>query len=182
MSFFNHPMLSFLRNGVQTPVLKDTVTPANSRPLPVELMGATGDVAINATNLHLEVQLSDGGTDPDVVRIGDGTDELAINADGSINVLASIGGASTPTIQVLTVAIANTEQSYAFPANTKQFKLQTRSGGKIKYSFSAGTSGTNYLTLWPGSFNSEDGLDVTGLSVYYQSPVVGSVVEVLSWS
>lgn len=100
MSFFNHPMFSFLKNGIQTPVSKDTVTPANSTPLPVELTGASGDVAINAANLHMEVQLSDQGTDPDVTRIGDGTNQLAINADGSINVKFD-GSALSDTFTIL---------------------------------------------------------------------------------
>ena len=89
MSFFNLPIFSFLRNGQQVAVNKDTVTPANSTPLPVEITNATGDVAINAANLNIEVQLSAVGANADSVRIGDGTDTLAINADGSINVLTN---------------------------------------------------------------------------------------------
>lgn len=47
---------SFYRDGVQTDVTEDTVTPANNRPLPVKLIGVDGDVVINPTNLNLEMQ------------------------------------------------------------------------------------------------------------------------------
>lgn len=70
--------IKFDLDGVETEVLKDTVTPANSRPLPVELMGASGEINITAGNL--DVQLTDVGTDFDAVRIGDGTERLSITA------------------------------------------------------------------------------------------------------
>lgn len=63
-------------------------------PLPVEL--SNGSISIGTVNAELEVQLShkdnfpDAGDIADSVRIGDGTNELAINADGSINVDADI--------------------------------------------------------------------------------------------
>ena len=59
-------------------------------PVPVQL--SDGSINIGTVNAELEVQLSAKDDDPDLgdvhdsVRIGDGTDELAINSDGSINV------------------------------------------------------------------------------------------------
>jgi hypothetical protein len=44
-----------------------------------------GDVNVTATSLDIRQLLHSGGT-PDSVQIGDGTETLAINADGSINV------------------------------------------------------------------------------------------------
>ena len=75
--------VQFLKDGAAVEVEEDTAVPGNSIPLPVKLMGTTGPINITAGDIN--VHLSDGGTDPDVVRIGDGTDQLAINADGSIN-------------------------------------------------------------------------------------------------
>lgn len=71
--------LRFLRDSVATDVNEDTVDPANNVPLPVKLTGVTGDVKITAQNL--DVQSSHIGADPDSIRIGDGTNLLAINAD-----------------------------------------------------------------------------------------------------
>lgn len=76
---------TFILDGANQVVTEDTVTPANNRPLPVKLTGFDGDVRIDAANLDLHVQLEHTGADYDSVRLGDGTDLLAINADGSIN-------------------------------------------------------------------------------------------------
>jgi len=59
-----------------------------SNPLPVQL--SDGSVNIETLNAQLEVHLQHNGSDYDSVRIGDGTDLLAVNADGSINVMASV--------------------------------------------------------------------------------------------
>ena len=64
-----------------------------ANPLPVEL--SDGSISIGTVNAEVEVQLShqdnvpDAGDVADSVRIGDGTNELAVNADGSINVKQS---------------------------------------------------------------------------------------------
>jgi len=65
-------------NGVSLAVNKDTVTPANTVSIPVEITGASGPINITAGDLN--VQLSDQGANPDVTRIGNGTNQLGINA------------------------------------------------------------------------------------------------------
>jgi hypothetical protein len=91
-------------------------------------------------------------------------------------------GASTPTIATLTAVAANTEYSYTFPASTKGFRLNHRTGKKVLIAFISGQSGVSYVTIWPGTFLTETSLDVSGLTIYYQSPTAGSIVEVLSWA
>lgn len=81
--------VAFLRNGSNQIVTEDTVTPANNRPLPVKITDVTGDINITANDLN--VQLAHDDATPDSVQIGDGTDVLAINADGSIGVRLSDG-------------------------------------------------------------------------------------------
>jgi len=61
-------------------VTEDTGTPANNRPLPVKLMDLGGDVAINVANQNLAVDMTHVGANADSIRIGDGTETLAINA------------------------------------------------------------------------------------------------------
>lgn len=70
--------INFQYNGVDTPVIEDTVTPANNRPLPVKLTSVTGDINITAGDLN--VQLSHSGVNFDSIRIGNGTNLLGINA------------------------------------------------------------------------------------------------------
>lgn len=62
-----------------------------TNPLQVQL--SDGSIDIGTVNAELEVQLSHKDNDPDAgdvhdsVRIGDGTDQLEINPDGSINII-----------------------------------------------------------------------------------------------
>jgi hypothetical protein len=70
--------IQYVHNGVNQTVTVDTVTPANTRPLPVELYGA--GTTINLTAGDINVQLSHTGASYDSTRIGDGTTLLAIEA------------------------------------------------------------------------------------------------------
>ena len=82
------PSLQFIYiDGVQYPVGKDTGTPANTVSVPVEITGASGPINITAGDIN--VQLTDLGADFDRTRIGDGTNQLSINADGSINITSA---------------------------------------------------------------------------------------------
>ncbi|CAK0741503.1 hypothetical protein CCP1ISM_130010 [Azospirillaceae bacterium] len=68
-------------------------------PIPVQL--SDGSINIGTVNAELEVFLSAKDNDPDIgdihdsVRIGDGTNELVVNPDGSINTVPSAGGPNT---------------------------------------------------------------------------------------
>lgn len=75
----------FNKDGVNVEVNEDTVVPANNIPLPVKLTGLTGDLTVNAGELN--IHQSHVGVNYDSIRLGDGTDLLAINADGSTNVV-----------------------------------------------------------------------------------------------
>lgn len=95
--------VSFTRNGVSVEVTEDTVTPANNIPLPVKLSSVTGDINITAGDLN--VHSTHAGVNYDSIRIGDGTDLLAVNGDGSINVVGSFSeqavaadGAAAPAV------------------------------------------------------------------------------------
>lgn len=92
-------------NGTLTTVLKDTTTPSNSRPLPVELTGASGPINITAGDLN--VQLSDQGANPDVTKIGDGTNRLGITASSEAKVSDSAARTSLASIDAKLTAPLN---------------------------------------------------------------------------
>lgn len=71
--------IRFIKDAVSTQVLEDTGTPANTVALPVKLMGLTGEINVTAGDLN--VQTSHTGANPDSVRVGNGTNELGINAN-----------------------------------------------------------------------------------------------------
>lgn len=106
--------LQFVLDGVDTEVNEDTVTPANNRPLPVKLVSFSGD--INVTADSLDVSMSASGASPDSVRIGDGTDELAINGSGEALVNASQSG---------TWNITNVSGTISLPTGAATSALQT---------------------------------------------------------
>ncbi len=69
-------LIKYLEGGTSTSV-------ADTAPLPVKISSATGDINVTAGDLH--VQLEHIGANFDSIRIGDGTNLLHINADGSVN-------------------------------------------------------------------------------------------------
>lgn len=82
--------IKFVKDSVEVEVVEDTVTPSNNTPLPVKITSVTGDINITAGDLN--VQTSHSGVNYDSVRIGDGTDLLAINGSGEALVTASQSG------------------------------------------------------------------------------------------
>ena len=78
-------VVRFDKDGNIVDVKEDTVTPSNNAPLPVKITSTSGDINITAGDLN--VQLSHTGSNFDSIRIGDGTNLLSINADGSLNVV-----------------------------------------------------------------------------------------------
>lgn len=96
--------------------------------------------------------------------------------------VSSVASATTGKVEVATIAAANVEQTHTFPANTKSFMIKVRTAGKLKWTFDAGTSGTDYSELIRGGFYASPEFNNALLSVYFQSPTVGLEVELVSWS
>lgn len=76
---FTAGALQYNLDGVDTEVSEDTVTPANSKPLPVKLVGASGDINITAGDLNVAIDAAN-----DSVRLGDGTNLSIVNASGEL--------------------------------------------------------------------------------------------------
>ena len=99
----------------------------------------------------------------------------------------SLAAAPTPvtsnTIANETVAVANTEQSYAFPSGTRRFRLFNRGSGIIKFTFTATESGTKYVSLYPDTHYGWMEIDsATSFTVYFQSTIVNAVLEIDTWA
>ena len=143
--------------------------------------GSGNNLTINpdgSINSNVEVDAGDG----DNIAISDGTNTLAINPDGSINVNFAASAITTPLITNIPVPSANTEQSFAFPLATKKFSIQARGTGKIKFSFSPGTSGTNYFTVFAGNSYLEESIILTSKTIYFQTNKSGETIEIISWT
>jgi len=81
----------------------------------------------------------------------------------------------------LSMPLANTEYSYAFPAGTLNFQFQGRTNGLIKFKR---TAAGKYWTLFPGQpyFITNIKSSASAITVYFESPSTDQVVELLYWS
>lgn len=120
----------------------------------------------------------------DSIKIGDGVDFLAINADGSINANIAAFSAVSPVISNTTSpGTSFTEFSVVIPISTKRFSLQSRGNSRLQLSYIMGASGTTFLTIYPGTTYTEEGLNLTGaLTIYLQASKASEIVEAVSWS
>ncbi len=88
--------IQIIKDGVATSVEKDSSVAANTVPIPVEIVSAAGqEISINVANGNIDLQSSHTGANYDSMRIGDGTDLLAVRADGSLDV--HVGSSALPT-------------------------------------------------------------------------------------
>lgn len=157
----------------------------SDNPLPVQL--SDGAINIGSVNAELEVQLSHQDDVPNVgdvadsVQIGDGTDILQINPDGSINV--TFAPVSTPKIVNINIPVANTEQSFALTATTKRFKIRIRDGkAKLRLAFAVGESGTNFWTVERGAWYEDNDIDASGgITLYFQATHASVDLEIQYW-
>lgn len=165
--------------------LGDFFGPGN--PLPVVL--TDGSINIGTVNAELEVQLShkdnvpDAGDVADSVRIGDGTYELKINADGSINTVSAAVSAKNPFIENFTATLSGTEYSFSFPAGTKRFALKPRTPCRMQLAFNTGETNSQYISILPGKFYEEISVNIdTGLDVFFEVSKPGIVIEIVYWT
>jgi hypothetical protein len=81
----------------------------------------------------------------------------------------------------ITLTDANTEYSFEIPSGTRKFGIKTRNAQHtVKFSFSPGTSNTEYITLDGLTWN-EDMVLARAVTVYCQSPTAGCVLECIFW-
>ena len=91
---------------------------------------------------------------------------------------------STPTIKRVTMPAADTETSYALPAETKRFTIMNAVGiGTLKTGYVAGSTSTvDHLPIFAGGAHFEEELSKdSSYTIYMQSPDAATEVVVLSW-
>lgn len=137
-----------------------------SNPIPVQL--SDGSINIGTVNANLEVQLSDkesapGENDYDIVRIGNGINQLGINADGSINANIVMGS----PVPMVTRNIFDEVTAVASGSETliATFTVPLAKSGKIEKISASGENIAKYTvklngtpidvrrTYWTGGFN-----------------------------
>lgn len=107
--------------------------------------------------------------------------DATINVD-HLNV--DIENPGAPTIINIEVDDADTEQSYSFPVDTKRFRMKVRGGdAKIRISYEAGQSGTQFFTNEMGNIYESGDIDPNyPLIIYFQLSKGSKIVEIESWA
>lgn len=109
-------------------------------------------------------------------------DKYGLDNPLPVNATVSTSNVGTPTIFNVLASIKGDEYSQVLPNNTGQFLLKARNSAKLQISFISGTTGTNYLTVYPGSIYKVESVKITGKTVYFQSSKDGTDVEIIVWT
>jgi hypothetical protein len=87
-----------------------------------------------------------------------------------------------PTIANVAMASANTEYSYAVPADTRKLTIKLRdSGYDLKLAYTQGQSGTTYILIPAGSTKTIENIYIKGVTLYFQTDADTQVLEVEVW-
>lgn len=115
---------------------------------------------------------------------GGGPGETNIMNWDEANIEADIEGANSMTIYNTTMTLADTEYSRALPTGTKKFMVKNRGLYDIKLTFSAGASGTTYITIPAGMNYWEDLTDLlaSNRTLYFQCATAAQVCEIIAWT
>lgn len=108
------------------------------------------------------------------------------NAEKLDAIVEALGGTATPvfTTQVIyneVIAAANTEQSLSLTGVISGYMIKSRGKGAVKLSHVSGESGVKFLTIKPGAVYTDEH-EYNNLVLYFQSPTVGEIVEIVTWS
>lgn len=93
--------------------------------------------------------------------------------------LESDSCATTPTIAHINLTDANTEISYSFPVNTKQFRIRSQSGFKFQIGYTSGSA--TYSVPLKTEYCISD-ICVDALIIFVSSSKDNIVLEVESWA
>lgn len=112
-----------------------------------------------------------------LMNIGGGTGGQKV-----VQVKGNIEAATNRTVSNVTMALASTEYSYTLPNKTKIFRIKLRDSALLQLAFASGESSTNYVTIYQRGSYGESGLDMSGVTLYFQSPTAAQVAEIISYA
>lgn len=103
--------------------------------------------------------------------------------DGEIDVTADIESSTTPAIYNVSAPVAGTEYSQVLTDGTKKIFVSSRDRkATVQFSFVSSTTGTNYITIPAGASYNEEGLNLTGVTIYFQTDKASQTIEIKEWT
>lgn len=148
--------LTYVLNGADQVVTKDDGTPANNRPLPVELVNLLGEIAIEAANLNLEVQTQHDSANPDSIQVGDGVTLLEMMAASRAAKNTQVGYAKSFLFRrdygssPLNTAAGYEEINAAIPDDIDLLEIFDSSGETLLIGLGAAASEVDEFYIMPG--------------------------------
>ena len=115
----------------------------------------------------------------------DGSSSIALKVNSKGELVIAGGGSTTITIYNKTVANADTEASQALSTNTKQFFIKLRGrAANLRLAFITGgpdaSTGT-FITIPANGFLSPAGLDLSSVTLFFETTSGTQVVEILEY-
>jgi hypothetical protein len=118
-------------------------------------------------------------------RSGESAVEVVDNnaADVLGDILGALGGSVSFSVQIQNIStpLANTEYSYALPANCSGYILKARKICKSRLAFVSGETSTNYYSIGLGGLF-EERSSVGGITLYFFSDVANNIFELIIYS
>jgi hypothetical protein len=128
---------------------------------------------INSTPIRI---VGTGSTTP-----GAATYQATVSPTGALSTV--VEAATVPTLANVAMASAATEYSYILPIGTLKYFIKLRGSARLQLAFTLGGSSTTYLTISPGCFYSDSGLNLTStVTIFFQSPSAGQLAEIVTWA
>lgn len=99
-------------------------------------------------------------------------------------ILSALGGATTvtPTVLNLAMPLAGTEYSLSLGTNILKATIKPRSGANIRLGFAVGSTSTTWITIPAGAGYEMDAGLIASLTIYVQSDVAATTLEVITWA
>lgn len=129
----------------------------------------------NIRNGYIEDDPAVGNT---TARVSDANAHTKLDA-----IIAALGGSvdTTPKNYQVTIALANTEQSFALPANTKKFIIRNIDNSQILFSYeSSGTTSAKFFTIKKNNVFTDNNL-YASQSLYFQTPNAGDTIQIITY-
>jgi len=104
-----------------------------------------------------------------------------VNSNSEPIPVANVPLVLTPEITNPVLLLANTEYSIALPANTLKFKFKPRTVCRIRISYVAGETATNYFTVPLGAGFEEEYASLIGGTIYVQSTEANTILEMITY-
>lgn len=151
-----------------------------------------GDVTINNAAGAAAVNIQDGGNSitvdainldirdlthvTDSIRVGDGTDFISVNTDGSINVVIADGTPGTPindyNTAVAVASAATSNHDYTVPGGETFYLNQIEASGTGKMKIEIQVNGTTRFVQFNSTAN-------TSMSIHIENPIVATAGQIV---